>query len=803
MPPELEPPPQWGLLLGDVGRGLIWLGLVAFVASAFGWMWSARKPDARWGERLGRLGFWVGAGALAGTFAVLATLFLTDQYQFAYVYGHSDTQNSVAFRIAAVWSGQEGSFLLWGVCSAIFGVWVAPLTGHYRRWFTVPYALFLAGICAILAYESPYALQFVAGQVMRPVDGAGLTPALQNYWVVIHPPIIFLGFGSLTVMACWAISAMVNRDYEGWVPGVRPWAIFSLALLGLGLCLGGLWAYETLGWGGFWAWDPVENTSFVPWCLTAALIHGLIVQGARRRWTRSNLLLAGLPFLSFLYGTFLTRSGVLGETSVHSFAQMNRVALWILVGLGAAFVLGFLALWIRSVRRAEDFADERLSMDEWRTNREALYRTGMTLLILVALTTAIGMSFPFFTGLSGSSPKVVETPLYDRVLVFAFIPILLLVAIAPFVSWRGLPVKELLSKLLNVFSVSIALVGVILLWMASPSFGMQPRREGTMEGLTLWQGMTLGVPVFFWATFCFWLCIFAAVANLWRLGEMWKRSRGSAGAFISHFGLAVLLGGLIVSKALERHAEDPIFVQPGLSAATLGYLVSYTGQSTDDLFNRDNKLIFSVQGPDETFQVKPGLYFIRQANGDVSQMVWPYIVRRPGYDFYFTLHPLVMDYSEPVSIALEDTVQINDFKVTYEEFTREGEPGMAGSAFGAMLRFETSQGFVFHAHPKMIVGEGPEPDRVGPELMVNMQRMDAATRDITIQLHFIQPIMPVEIFVKPLTWLVWLGTGILFFGGILAAIQRRLASRHVPAKPGADPEPSSLASDDPASTAQV
>lgn len=393
---ELPVAPDWSLALGVCGRALVFLGIAFFLAAIIGWLFA---PKTKWGRTVGGWGFTLGSVSLFGVFAVLATLFVAQRFEYPYVFGHNDLLNPVAYRIAGVWAGQEGSFLLWAVCSAVFGLLTMKGSGIYRRWYTVLYALFQAALCGIIAYESPFNIMATDGKFLVPPDGVGLSPALQNYWVIIHPPTIFLGFGSLTALFCYAASALISKQVVDWAKMVRPWALVSLTLVGVGLCMGGLWAYETLGWGGFWKWDPVENTSFVPFVLGAIFIHGLIVQINRGKWVISNLLLGALPFLSFVYGTFLTRSGLLGDTSVHSFAEMQKGALWLLLGLGTLSIVGFGALWtVRAFELRREFTaseDVRPGM-----TREGAYRWASILMFGLALAAGFGMSVPMVSGVS-------------------------------------------------------------------------------------------------------------------------------------------------------------------------------------------------------------------------------------------------------------------------------------------------------------------------------------------------------------------------------------------------------------------
>ncbi len=767
--------PSWSLAVGDLGRSAVYAGLCFFLLSAALWLRAGKQPA------LGRMGAWsfgLGTLCLFATLGVLGVLFVRDQFHYEYVFQRAAANTALHYKIAGIWAGQQGSFLLWACCSAIFGLAAMRGTGPYRRWFTVCYSVFLAAITGILAYETPFTLmRDELGRALAIPDGAGLTPSLQNYWVVIHPPTIFLGFGALTVPFAWAASAMLLRDPDGWVKGVRPWTLLATSILGLGLCMGGFWAYETLGWGGFWAWDPVENVSFVPWALSAVFLHGLIVQVSRGRWKAANLLWAGLPFLSFVYGTFLTRSGFLSEASVHSFAEMDRNALWILLGFMSAAVVFYVGLWLTRGRKlggppAEEPAGQRT------LRRETMYYYGAIFLTAMALTTAIGMSLPFFMALFGKPSKVVEESLYHQVLGWFFLPLMLLIGIAPFVSWRGLGFKALLARLFGALFVSLGLVGWLAMLVKAPSMGLGLTGK---EHAVLPFGVHL--PLLGWVLLLAFVCVFAAVANLWRMIEVGRKAKMSVGGFLSHVGLAMLMAGLIVSRGLERKEE--VLIKPDAPAQVLGrYAISYKRHTQEDIFNRDNKVLFDVfdlrnssaeKGP-EVFEARPGLYYFRGADGEQNPMVWPHIHRYLTHDLYFTLHPPILEvWPEPVRFKEGETKEEQGIKITYMRMTVDGEPGTPGAQFGALLKAEV-EGQEFFSLPKLEVGERgvvPLLGDLNEDLAISMTGMDAADRSVQLQVIFKLPIYPVTFYNKPLTSLVWLGTGILTLGGLLSAFYRR------------------------------
>ena len=247
---QLPAAPEWALLAGPIGKFLIFGGIGLFLASIVLWALEARRPTLR---KPAVICFFAGCLSLLGTMASLVSLFVTNQFEYQYVISHGDRLTSLGYKVAGVWTAQQGSFLLWGCTSALFGMLAFRSMGLYRRWYSITISVFLACICGILAYDTPFEMMkglTVNGIVKLPHDGAGMTPALQNYWVIIHPPTIFSGFGSLVVLFALAVAAMLTGNVTDWVKVVRPWALISASILGLGLCMGGMWAYETQGWGG-------------------------------------------------------------------------------------------------------------------------------------------------------------------------------------------------------------------------------------------------------------------------------------------------------------------------------------------------------------------------------------------------------------------------------------------------------------------------------------------------------------------------------------------------------------------------
>lgn len=764
------------MTVGSIGSGLVWLAAACFLLSLVALVLRREK----WQGAL----FTAGCLSLVATFVALGALMVGHQFQYGYVWRHSDLNTPLGYRIAAIWSGQEGSFLLWAVASAIFGALVAPRMRHYRPVFTVASAVFLLGLSLILCFESPYKIQLVDGLTLRPPDGNGLNPTLLNPWVQIHPPTIFLGFGSLTTLYSLAIAALWTGDTRTWIGLIRPWLNLTVTLLGVGLAMGGFWAYETLGWGGFWAWDPVENTSFVPWVWSLALLHGFYVQSTTGQAQRANLVLAGLSFLSFSYGTFLTRSGFLGDTSVHSFAQMERHALQILVAMMLVSVVAFLGIYAWKRPRLADPP----SGPGW-TRRRA-YVWGVGLLLALGMMAAIGMSVPIVSlALKGKQSTVPET-LYNQVTIWAFVPLVLFVGLGPILKWRREAGKEFFERITYPLTASLFLLAGLILWVNTLPAEFRLESDAKTTGLG-----GLAVPSKSLVFFLAWICFFAICTNLARILQSLKRGRSSIPAFASHIGVITAMLGLIASRGLERKAEFSL--QGNKPARAFRYTVKLAGRSATDLFVPENKtfLDFSEMNG-QRFRAKPVLYYVppKEAGAEPMPVTRPDIQNHGLYDLYVTLGQMIFDVGEPMSLAPGQTMLVEEsgIKIKYLRFERVGEAGKMGTTFWGHLLVQVPGHADSQAKVGMtLTGQGPDHHlaEIGP-YKVALKQMDAAKKGITLELFYKQPVYPVEVYFKPLTILVWVGTGIMTLGGLAAAWMRRRPPSEPNDGTNGGPEPS-------------
>jgi cytochrome c-type biogenesis protein CcmF len=758
-------PPAWGLIAGTVGKAFVFAAIACFLLSLFFAL--RRKED--WAARA----FIGGVLAVNATFATHVVLLMTRQYEFSYVWENTSNEMAEVYRFSAAWAAQEGSFLLWTLTSAIVAAFVLRKTGVNRNAFLSVASVALVCMAAIIAYESPFQLIQLSGadrqllapgqEIMMPPDGRGLNPTLMNYWMVIHPWVIFIGFGSLLSLFSFAAAASITRDRKSWIDAVRPLAVFSMIVLGVGLTMGGLWAYETLGWGGFWAWDPVENVSLVPFIATAVLVHGLFIQKNRNRWDRLNIVLGLLPFVWFVYGTFLTRSGALTAVSVHSFAEMNKGAHGVLLGLVIATVIAMVLFSIRAFSRAE-VVEPKVG-----GQRTLGMSVGLALLYGIGLMAAYGMSLPFFGSLLGRPKEVVSEQHYNLVVAFPFVPTLILMAFVPFLGWTK-TAPERVKTIGNVFFASAMVFGLSTFALVKSGL--------TLDGFE--RMPTTQLIVFYTLVF---VCLFSIVANGYRTFERIRSKSGGIGAFVTHAGVALLLLGLIVSRAFEKTDFDGVtLTQPGRLALLPNrtYLASLeTIPKPDQLNDPDNRLTFLVrnaEGPD-SYEFRPNFYY-EISGGEATPISRPYILRKPLYDLYFVMGEPETELESDITLKRGETKTVGQFTIRYLEQTREGEPGQEGTKFGAKIVLAIG-GKEYGAHPQMTIGErGPEftPAEIKElGVRVELRRLMADSGDATLSIVSPELIFPVQLYFKPLTILVWIGAGLMTIGGALtiANINRR------------------------------
>jgi cytochrome c-type biogenesis protein CcmF len=392
-------------------------------------------------------------GSTTVAVVVLLSALARHDFSFTYVAQHTSRELPLGYTLTAFWGGQEGSLLLWlfvlcgySVAAVLTArragrevlVWVVPVLGLVGTFF----ALLLVFVA------SPFATQ------VAPADGAGLNPSLQNPYMAIHPPMLYLGYVGLTVPFAFAMGALLaRRTDERWIVATRRWTLAAWAFLGVGQLLGAHWAYVEIGWGGYYAWDPVENAALMPWLAATAYLHSVMIQEKRGMLKVWNVLLVVLAFCLSLFGTFLTRSGII--QSIHSFTQ-SSIGPWFL-GFICFVTAGSLALvllrlpLLRSKTRLESLV-----------SREATFLYNNLLLVALALTILWGVVYPILSEAVTGEPSTVSKPYYNFFLHSFGLPLLLLMGIGPLVAWRRASLRALGRTFLWPTAAAV-LAGVALL----------------------------------------------------------------------------------------------------------------------------------------------------------------------------------------------------------------------------------------------------------------------------------------------------------------------------------------------------
>ena len=391
-----------------------------------------------------------GAAAVAGL--VLLAALARHDFSFAYVADHTSRKLPVGYALAAFWGGQEGSLLLWflvltGLVSAAL-VLNPRLTREVLPW-TVPIGSGIATFFALLLcfVASPFVTQ------AAPADGAGLNPSLQNPYMLAHPPLLYLGYVGLTVPFAFAMAALASgRADERWIVASRRWTLAAWTFLGVAILLGSKWAYEEVGWGGWYAWDPVENAALMPWLVATAFLHSVMIQEKKNMLRVWNSVLIALAFGLSIFGTFLTRSGVLN--SIHSFTE-SSIGPWF-IGFLALVAAGSAALiiWRLPLLRSRTKLESLVS-------REAAFLYNNLFLVALALTVLWGVVYPLVSEAVRGVAVTVGAPYYNFFAVAFGLPIVLLMGLGPLVAWRRASLRSLGAQLAWPAGVALA-AGIVL-----------------------------------------------------------------------------------------------------------------------------------------------------------------------------------------------------------------------------------------------------------------------------------------------------------------------------------------------------
>ena len=541
--------------MAELGRAalLVTLGLVLYALVAGAAAGILRKRRLAYSARNALVAAFFSTAVAAG---VLVSAFLRNDFSFAYVAGHSSRELPRVYAVSGFWSGQEGSLLLWLLVLtgySALAVWVNRRRAADLVLWVTPV---LAGIATcftwlLVAVSSPFATQ------AAPANGLGLNPSLQNPYTMSHPPLLYLGYVGLAVPWAFAMGALLSgRTDERWIVATRRWTLVAWAFLGIGQLIGAKWAYEEVGWGGFYARDPVENAALMPWLAATAFLHSVMIQEKRGMLKVWNVVLVSLAFCLSLFGTFLTRSGVV--TSIHAFS-LSSIGPWFLSFVILAVAVSIsLVLWRLPLLRSKTRLESLVS-------REATFLYNNLLLVALCLTILWGVAWPMVSEAVRGESVVVGRPYFDFFLRLFGLPLLLLMGLGPLIAWRRASPRALARTFLWPAAIAVG-TGLVLIALGAGS-SLPGLLAYTFSAFVLG---TIGLE-FVRGT----RARRALSRESWPVafGSLISRNRRRYGGYVVHAAIVLLAIGIVGASAYDSVTERRLV--PGQSMQAGSYTLTY------------------------------------------------------------------------------------------------------------------------------------------------------------------------------------------------------------------------------------
>ncbi len=631
------------LLPGQVGHFFVLLAFVASLVSTIAYFKASRTEnvsDKNSWLRYARGAFFTQVISVLTIFGIIFFICSNHYFEYLYAYKHASKELEQKYLLACIWEGQEGSFLLWTIWHSVLGIiliakskkWEAPVM-TVISFAQIFLTLMLLGIYffGVRLGSSPFVL--TRNELEGPIfsnpnylsfikDGVGLNVLLRNYWMVIHPPVLFFGFASTIVPVAFAYAGLQTKKFGEWVKPALPWALVSACVLGVGIMMGGKWAYESLSFGGYWAWDPVENASLVPWLILIAGLHCMAIYNATGNSLKASFIFIILTNAFVLYSTFLTRTGILGDTSVHSFTEAG-MAMNILIGLFAiAIPIPMLILFFKNAKKMPAvYKEENIS------SREFWMFIGSLIIFLSAIFIIAVTSVPVYNKIFNTNiadPQDREFT-YNKVMVLVAVIIGLLTAASQYFKYKHTDKIYFIRKI--VFPLCVAIAITILLAVFYPI-------EYIKQGAGFLAAIYLAI---FTATF-------SAIANASYIWSVLKGNFKAGGAAIAHTGFALMIVGMLISSGNKkvisdntktglfmqfdkdpkgRNSEDPLenlTLLKMVPTRMANYVVTYTGDSSAVKEKNRSFYKLAVEKKDadgkvlENFELTPDVYKMKDNN---------------------------------------------------------------------------------------------------------------------------------------------------------------------------------------------
>lgn len=718
-----------------IGEYFVFLATVCAVGSALFYFLAWRGRDHL--LNMARQFFRLTAAFVFASIGTLLYLILTHDFTVVYVFQYSSTELPLYYLISTLWGGQEGTFLLWITFVSIMGLVMMRTARDYERGNMFWISLFILSILVILLKKSAFELM----PVWR-AEGSGLNPLLVNFWMTIHPPIMFVGFAASVIPFSFGMTALVDRKYDSWAQAARRWTIFGWTVLGLAIVLGGYWAYETLGWGGYWAWDPVENASLIPWIFLTAQLHTLYVKRQRRGLIRFSLFMVMLSFWSILYGTFLTRSGVLADFSVHSFVDLG-INQFLIGGLLTFVGLG---LFMLVLRWRDIKPDPSFSTVNSRTYLVAL---GIVVTFVGGLLVLIGTSAPLLTRFT-DNPSSVSLNYYFVTMTPVAIVMMFLIALVPAFKWQqGMHRPKLLIA-------GGAAMTLTMLTLVVTGFTYQ------VVYLLLFGGAAA-----------------ALVTNGFVLARSLKNGKVFS-AYLAHVGLAIMFIGAAASTDFQ--SKQTVSIPQNQSVQALGYDVRFANMvGTDKGFDCH----LEVTHGDNQFTAVLPHEFPKNSEGVMRK---PFVKNYLLDDLYIS--PLAIEEGEQSSagqVYLEkgQVDHLDKYHVKFIDFETVGHDEQQADMTAAAKLEISYDGKIEEVRPALLVkGQDITPTQVafdGGRGEVSIVGVRPENGGVVLQFagDFVgggttqASVLVLEITRKPLIQVFWLGTFMVFLAGVLIVTQRQ------------------------------
>ncbi len=740
-------------------QSTLWFELIFIVFSTFFYLLQCNKKDNADLKKLARLNYFGFTAFTTIASAFLLYFFISHNFKLEYVIQYSSKSLPLHYLISSFWAGQEGSFLLWVFISAWLGVVLIHKSRENESHIMVLYNIQNIFLAILLIKQSPF-----RETLMNVADGNGLNMLLQDPWMVTHPPIVFLGYAAFAIPFAISMASLWQRKYTEWINTGLPWVAFAFVTLGAGIIIGGVWSYKVLGWGGYWGWDPVENASLLPWLAGIALLHGMILQKAKNQLIKTNYFLAAFSYILIIYSTFLTRSGILADFSVHSFVDLG------ITGWLVFFIAIFLAISIYLlVSRSKEIPvpDQKKGHGISFFSLEFGLIAAVILLCLSTILTGLGTSAPLITRLAEKASKV-STGFYVTVNLPIAVLIVFFLTYIPLMKWgKNNPVK-ILPKL--IVGIIVALFSAII---------------------TLINGFP-GIQIFLMALFAG----FTIGVNLELLLRLLKKSIAKTSAIVAHLGIGLMFAGFITSSSYD--ISQRIQLPQGEVKQALGYDLKFSDVKIMDK-DKGKQVFLSVeiQKGNKIVTGVPDIYVENNERGESKRFHHPFILRGFLSDLYISPEGFDEGITQKSNnqnfvIKKNETVSYGNYEIMFVNYDLSGmqSQGDHGFSVGADLQVSykgekavSFKPFFFpnvKDNPKSRVKLPGQEDAylifVGMNVNdknISLMYSGPDLTDSDVEEEIPQPIMYAEVSTKPGMTMLWLGVTLLLLGGVFSIYRRK------------------------------